>query len=161
MSFTSMHNAHLDPDRHLWPVEPPEWYMEGQKVVFDFFGCDDNASEQDAMHHCERWIYKSTACGAWINFTDDGIVLGSIVEGCDFGTMTYPLSYKGITSKDIQDRIDAIEAEASAIWDWANKPCDKNGKFRKNGAHTLMELGLDAPDIAWDYRHLDPDERGC
>jgi hypothetical protein len=158
-SFTTMHNDHLDPDKH-GDQEPPEWYMEGQKVVFDFFSCDENESESAQIAHCEKWAYKSTNCGAWIEFTPTGIVLGSIVEGCDFGTATYILNYVDkFTAKDIQDRIDAIEAEADAIWEWSNRPCDKNGKWRKNGAHTMAELGLDAPDIDCNYRMFQQGER--
>lgn len=166
----SAHDNYLDPDRHLWPEEPPEWYLTGQKVVFEFFSCDmDTMSEEQAKAACKRRLYKSTDCGAWIEFVDGGIefyspqhfaaesggiILGSIVEGCDFGTATYPLSYDGITPEMIQERIDAIEKEAAAIWEWANRPCDKKGRWRKNGSTTMAELGCDAPDISWDYRHL-------
>lgn len=157
----SAHDDNLDPDRHLWPAEPPECYMEGQEVIAEFFSVEVSDTTQAQFENdVARVLYKATSCGAWIEFHDWGIRLGSIVEGADIGTATYPLHYADkFTSKDIQDRIDAIEAEASAIWDWANEPCDKNGKPRKNGSTTQAELGFDCPDVDFEYRHLDPDGR--
>ena len=128
---------HLDPDKHLWPVEPPEAYQ----TVLDFFGAETEAQ-------CERSIYKYTDCGACIQFTETGIRLSSIVEGLDFGTAVYPLDYAdNFTAADIQARIDAIEKEASALWDWANVPRDKLGRRHRNGK-TDAERGIDAPDCS-------------
>ena len=139
---------HLDPDRHLWPAEPPEAYQ----TVLDFFSAENE-------NEAKRNLYKNTACGAWIEFTEQGIQLGSIVEGCDFGTAIYPLNYAdNFTSKDIQDRIDAIEKEADATWEWANVLKDITGRRNCNGK-TDAERGLDAPDVDFDYRHLNPDGR--
>lgn len=127
--------------------------MTTKQDVLDFFSAD---TEERAA----RALYKNTACGAWIEFRADGILLGSIVEGCDFGTATYPLNYaNGFTDADIQARIDAIEAEADALWNWANRRCDKQGRVRRNGCTTEAELGLDAPDVDFEYRHLDPEGR--
>lgn len=148
----SAHDNYLDPDRHLWSEEPPEWYMEGQKVVFDFFSCEEGWTEKECMEWCERAAYKYTDCGAWIEFTETGIVLGSIVEGLDFGTMTYPLSYDGITSEMIQERIDAVEKEADALWEWGNVVHDGDEE-------TWAEQGIDAPDVGFEYRHLGQGER--
>jgi len=148
MSFTSMHNDHLDPDRHCLEVEPPE----AHQTVLEFF-LADNEDE------CERNLYRNTNCGAWIEFTDTGIKIGSIVEGADFGTMIYPLQYAdNFTSADIQARIDAVEAEAAAIWEWANVLRDKNGRKHHNGK-TDAERGCDCPDVWFDYQHLDQDGR--
>ncbi len=134
---------HLDPDKHLWPVEPPEAYQ----TVLDFF----SAENED---QCKRHLYKYTDCGAWIAFNEDGIRLGSIVEGCDFGTAIYPLYYAdNFTSADIQARINAIEAEATAIWDWANVPRDRLGRRHRYGK-TLAEQGCDAPDT--EFPDLNP-----
>lgn len=148
----SAHDSYLDPDRHLWPAEPPEEYMDGQAVVFDFFAAEN---EDDV----QRTLYKSTDCGAAIEFFDWGIRLSSIVEGCAFGTASYPLNYKDkFTGEDIQARIDAIEAEASALWDWANVLRDCTGRRNINGK-TDAERGADAPDISNEYLHLNPDGR--
>ena len=142
----SAHDDYLDPDRHLWPDEPSEDYMDGHALVLEFFSTD---SEEGVA----RNLYKYTDCGAWIEFHDWGIRIGSIVEGCDFGTATYSLLYSDkFKADDIQDRIDAIEKEADAIWEWANTIHDGD-------EDTWAEQGIDAPDIDYEYRHLDPDGR--
>ena len=104
--------------------------------------------EAKDREQAERHVYKYTDCGAWVEFQADGIRLGSIVEGADFGTAVYPLKYP-FTPEDYAARIAAIEAEADAIWKWANE-VDATGQ-------TPAEQGLDAPDVWFDYRHLNPE----
>ena len=90
----------------------------------------------------KRNVYKYTGCGAWVEFEDDGISVGSIVEGCDFGTTIYELKYP--FEAGTYDRcIEAIEAEASALWDWAEA-----------GDET------DAPDVELNYPELEPYRNG-
>jgi hypothetical protein len=98
----------------------------------------------DSVEDAKRNVFKYTDCGAWIEFEPDGIRVGSIVEGCDFGTAIYPLNYP-FTDVDYWERIAAIEAEASALWDWANEGD--------------AEKGLDAPDVDRDFLHLNPEGR--
>lgn len=74
------------------------------------------SSEEQAQRH----LYKYTDCGAWVEFTPEGVRVGSIVEGADFGTHIYPLSYP-MLSADLDARIKAIEEEADLIWQWANE----------------------------------------
>ncbi len=148
-AFSRMHDDYLDPGKHLWPEEPPEAYQ----TVLDFFSAENE-------EQCKRRIYKHTSCGVWIEFKESGIVIGSIVEGCDFGTATYPLHYSNkFTSADMQARIDAVEKEASAIWEWSNRPCDRKGKWRKNGSTTQADLGCDAPDVSYDFHHFEQGDR--
>jgi hypothetical protein len=110
-----------------------------------------DALSADNVEDAKRNVYKYTDCGAWIEFESDGIRVGSIVEGCDFGTAIYPLKYP-FTDKDYDDRIAAIEAEASALWDWANEgPPDSD--------ETWADSGLDAPDVDRDFLHLNPEGR--
>jgi hypothetical protein len=143
-----MHNDHLDPDLHDFQPEAPE----SHQTVLDFFSAENEA---DAISNCSK--YNG---GLWLEFTPTDIILGSIVEGCDFGTMTYILHYAdNFTGADVQARINAIERDANAIWEWANRPCDKNGKWRSNGSTTQAELGFDAPDIDYEYRHFEQGER--
>jgi hypothetical protein len=131
---------------------------EAYYTVLDFFSARD---DHDPQAECQRRLYKSTNCGAWIAFKEDGIVLGSIVEGCDFGTATYPLHYRdNFTAADIQVRIDAIEREAKAIWDWANVLRDVTGRRNPNGK-TDAERGCDAPDISCEYGNFEQGERSC
>lgn len=147
--INTIHNDYLDPDKHLWQDEAPESYQ----IVLDFFGAKD---EEQAKH----FAYKYTDCGISLNFCDYGVRLGSIVEGCDFGTAIYVLRYEdNFTEKDIQKRIDAIEHEAVEIWKWANEPCTKTGKPSAKGKHTKSSLGVEAPDIHNNYRMYEQDGR--
>ena len=88
-------------------------------------------------HHLKQMIYEVTPCGAFIDFTSKGIRLGSIVEGCDYGTTTYPLDYP-LTAAEIDERLNAINEEASALWAWAYE----------------REYEGNAPDVAHDHQHL-------
>jgi len=103
-----------------------------------------------SREQAQKHVYKYTDCGAWIEFGESSILLGSIVEGADFGTATYRLTYP-FREEDYEERIKAIEKEADAIWQWANEEDD-------NGV-TPAEAGCDAPDVSWDYQHLTPEGR--
>lgn len=68
MSFSSMHNDYLDPDRHLWPEEPPEkpkihWRI--RRLVRRLVG-------YDGVGRFYRSVYKATDCGPSIGFCIDG-----------------------------------------------------------------------------------------
>lgn len=118
--------------------------MTTKQTVLDFFSAENE--EQAARH-----AYKYTDCGMWLQFKEDGVRMGSIVEGSDTGTQTYTLRYAdNFTSADIQARIDAIEAEADAVWKWANEVDPVTDK-------TAADEGFDCPDVWRDYRHLNPD----
>lgn len=69
----------------------------------------------------KRYLYKYTDCGAWIEFEEDQILLGSIVEGSESGTTTFKIKYQDFNGDKIEEVIKKIEDEASIIWDWANK----------------------------------------
>jgi hypothetical protein len=149
MSISSIHEDYLDPDKHLWEDETPESYQ----IVLDFFSAKD---EKEAI----RNIYKYTNAGMWLEFHDYGIRIGSIVEGCDFGTAIYVLRYEDdFTKGDIQKRIDAVEHEADEIWKWQNAPCTKTGKPSERGSTTQADLGLDAPDTNNNYGMFEQDGR--
>ena len=121
-----------------------EEYEDGMRVLNEYVGLSHDNQEHQPI---KRAICKHTDCGAWIDINDNGIRLGSIVEGCDFGTAIYPLPWSQVTSKAISDRLEAIEMEAGALWIWANE-----------GG---MEAGLDVPDTANDFLHLGPEGRSC
>ena len=128
----------------------------GESDIFSFFSVEGNGPN-DCRKRVADTIYENTSCGAWLEFNEGGITVGSIVEGCDFGTATYPLHYP-FKSADLQARIDAVEKEAGALWDWANVLRDKNGRKHMNGK-TWAERGLDAPDVDRDYAHFEQGER--
>lgn len=127
---------YLDPDTHLWGPEEDKQAPAEHQLVLDWF-----AAETEAQ--CRRRLYKATDCGAWVEFGEDGITLGSIVEGCDFGTNVYLLRWgNGFKAEDIQARIDEIEREAEALWKWCNEPMDAEDPE----GQTAMDAGCDAPD---------------
>lgn len=135
----SIQDDYLDPDRHLWgPQEEPESYsnekLDAWTAINELYGRDaDNRNEK----LIERDVYKYTDCGAWIAFEEDGILLGSIVEGSDVGCESHFLAWRKVTQKAITERLDAIETEADAIWQWANED-------REDG-QTDADAGLDFP----------------
>jgi hypothetical protein len=47
------------------------------KLIAKDIGMEADASRID------RAVYKGTDCGAWVQFKDDGILVGTIVEGSD------------------------------------------------------------------------------
>ena len=64
-----------------------------------------------------RAVCKSTQCGAWLKIINSQtIVLGSIVEGCDFGTTTYTLVWP-FSATEFWETLDEIEGDAAYIWD--------------------------------------------
>lgn len=65
----------------------------------------------------EKYVYKYTDCGAWIEFIDGGIKLGSIVEGVDECTNVYTLMYGQFTENQFYNTLTLIDEEAQAIWD--------------------------------------------
>ena len=101
-----------------------------KKEILELFSAKN---EEEA----KRNLYKYTECGAFLEFKKDGIVIGSIVEGSDFGTTTFDIKYKDVNEGYIENIIARIENEASQIWDWANVE-------RENGK-TDMENGIDFP----------------
>ena len=101
-----------------------------KKQILDFF---DAETEMEARSN----IYRFTECGAFLEFEDNGIVIGSIVEGSESGTETFKFEYGKFTEKELQEAIQEIEKQASLIWDWANKE-DHNGL-------TNAEKGYDWP----------------
>ncbi len=84
-----------------------------------------------------RGVYKYTDCGAWIEFNEDGVKLGSIVEGSEHGADSIDLSWKDIPTK-FTSSLQVIEDQCDLIWQWANKPDSGDGK-------TDREIGLDWP----------------
>ena len=70
---------------------------------------------EETFAHLKRNIYKFTACGAWVFEDEQGVGLGSIVEGVDEGTETYKLNYP-FTINQFQDALQAVEDEAEEIW---------------------------------------------
>ena len=102
----SMDNA-ADEEMAAENRESPDT-IDSEAKLLDMIGAKDREG-------VKRRVYKDTECGAWIEFDPDGISLGSIVEGCDTGTASYPLKYP-FTAADYEAAIEAVEEDADAIW---------------------------------------------
>ncbi len=72
-----------------------------------------------------------------MQFNEDGVRRGSIVEGSDLGADSIDLTWKEIPVK-FTSSLQVIEDQCDLIWQWANEPRDADGK-------TDMEIGLDWP----------------
>ena len=89
-------------------------------------------------------IYKYTDCGAWIEESPTEISLGSIVEGCDYGTDTFILPFP--FSKDQFDlALDMVESQAEEIW---------------RDTHGCEHCFSDSYE-EFDQRPIDPDCKHC
>lgn len=76
--------------------------------------------EAETREQARRYLYKTTECGAWIVFEEDGIRIGSIIEGCDFDAQTHTLKYP-FTELDLDVAIRTIEDEVDVYWKLANR----------------------------------------
>ena len=63
----------------------------------------------------EKAHYKGTDCGAYINFNDNGFVIGSIAEGADYETDGFEFTYP-FTIEEFWDAVNEIETQAEEIW---------------------------------------------
>ena len=70
----------------------------------------------------KKAIYKGTDCGAWIEFTETLLSVGSIVEGSDIDCESHHLTWTGEENvgKWLGEVFEAIEAEATELWNEAN-----------------------------------------
>ena len=67
----------------------------------------------------KKAIYKGTECGAWIDWDDEKLTIGSIVEGSDAEfskTIHFPT-----TSDEIANWIDELELLVNEAWCEANE----------------------------------------
>lgn len=92
------------------------------RAVADGIGCEPD------IKRIEKAIYKGTDCGAWIKFDENGIMVGSIVEGSD-AEFSERIDVSGTGDVDdpfqlISDRVFAalerINKAACEAWDEAN-----------------------------------------
>lgn len=83
----------------------------GETDFLDAFDCDDRKS-------FGNMLYGETACGAWIEFDDNGFNVGSIVEGSDAEfseRFDYPFQ-----SDKFFDYIEQLEKQTEDAWNEAN-----------------------------------------
>ena len=73
----------------------------------------------DSESIAKKAIYKGTDCGAWIKFEDDGITVGSIVEGSD-AEITKPKLEFPFEARQFWDLLEEVNYEACEAWEEAN-----------------------------------------
>jgi len=104
------------------------------KDLMDYFGIENS---QRCYSLFNKFLYKYTLCGAWVEFCDstgnwsaspevdgntkyiEGIRIGSIVEGSDVNIGPYELMFP-FFSDDLEDIISQIEIEAEEEFELAN-----------------------------------------
>jgi hypothetical protein len=96
------------------PQEAPysEEYSDGLRALNEYYGLDP---ENLDVERIARRLYKETSCGAWMGVTDTHLRVGSIVEGCDFGTAVYAIPWSEFNMPLYEECIVAIETEADAL----------------------------------------------
>ena len=77
-----------------------------------------------------RNTYKYTSCGAFFAKEDWGVVVGSIVEGVDYGTETHELTYP-FKLEDFWAALKKVEEEADQIWKETHgcDDCEEENEF--------------------------------
>jgi hypothetical protein len=88
--------------------------------LFDLFeqvSClgDSDKTEEEMQRSISRRVYKGTDCGAWVSYQETGVKVGSIVEGCDYGTGVYELTYP-FDIKEFWGKLTEVEEDATRIW---------------------------------------------
>ena len=91
----------------------------------------------------KRATYKYTSCGAWIAEENEGILVGSIVEGCDHGTETHTLNYP-FEIDCFWKALESVEKEAEEIW---------------NDTHGCKDCGDECVDTG--YTPINPECKTC
>ncbi len=91
----------------------------------------------------ERNTFKYTDCGAWITQNDEGITVGSIVEGVDWGTDTHTLRYP-FEIQGFWDALQAVEDEANEIW---------------HNTHGCDDCGMEHPE--WGTQTINKECKTC
>ena len=75
---------------------------------------------EETFHDLSRSTYKYTSCGAWVSEDEQGVTLGSIVEGADYDCQSITLKYP-FKIDEFWRAIQSIEDEADLIWKRENE----------------------------------------
>lgn len=76
----------------------------------------------ESPEQLEHYVYKYTDCGAWINWDDVSVTIGSIVEGSDAEfseRFCFP-----VESDDLDDWVMQLESLCEDAWNEANGICE-------------------------------------
>lgn len=97
--------------------EPSAPYDRIVRHMEDFLAA--RMCSEESFAQVKRNTFKYTDCGAWIDEDENGITVGSIVEGADYGTSTYVLIYP-FKIQEFWDALNEVEMEAKQIWEEVN-----------------------------------------
>lgn len=85
----------------------------------NYLGISTQGSTTEIARWVDRAFYKATDCGGWITLKDNGIVIGSIVEGSDaeFSVfLKFPISFD-----EFENTVEWLEASCREEWHAANE----------------------------------------
>tara|TARA_R100000152_G_C6660173_1_gene99286 strand:- start:25 stop:468 length:444 start_codon:yes stop_codon:yes gene_type:complete len=138
---TNTHNDYLDPDIYYPEVEYKEGYINSLEEFLEQRGFGEKTIA-DVSHT----TYKHTDCGAWAREVENGIEVGSIVEGVDYGAETHSLTYP-FKLDEFWAALQLVEDEAKQIWNETHgcEDCFDGDPFRED----------------WDCRPIDIDCKTC
>jgi hypothetical protein len=84
----------------------------------EYFSIPDLTEDGEVI---SRRMYKYTDCGAFIKIETDQVIIGSIVEGCDFDTEYQYIKFEDLTPESLDAAIETTETQAHELWIWANE----------------------------------------
>lgn len=86
--------------------------IHNEKQMLDCIGTD-------TVESAEKAIYKGTECGAWIIFDEEGVSIGSIVEGSEAEVGPEHLAYPFVSER-FWEELEEINITACELWEEAN-----------------------------------------
>ena len=106
-----------------------------------FFSIDDaeNLTTEQIDEKINRYLFKYTDCGMGVYIEDDGITLGSIVEGWDEGYVEAPKLFYPIDNKDINDWTEIVNRRVCMCWDIING----EGEYADMDEDAKYEMAID------------------
>ena len=120
MSFSSMHNDYLDPDRHLWENESHREDMVCKVAEWCCISWQDYTELEDIERAIAKAIYKGTDSGAWIQFDEDSVKFAGYVEGWDGELPPVELHWP-FTEQVFWDSMEETDSEACNMWDMVHE----------------------------------------
>lgn len=84
----------MNPDSY--PVYDGSWLVH---AIADHYGIPKDLPISEKISRIKKSVYKYTDCGAWIDFDEKGIKVGSIVEGYD-AECSFRLSIEDLQDMD-------------------------------------------------------------
>lgn len=106
-----------------------------------FYGIDnaDELTAEEIDRQLNRLLFKYTESGMSVYIEDDGIILGSIVEGWDEGYVEAPKLFYPIDKKDINDWTEIVDRRACMCWDIING----EGEYADMDEDARYEMAID------------------